>query len=382
MPLKISVIVSMLISLMLFTSGCGGGDLSAATSSSSSGSGGSTDNSTTPGGGNQDTPPAKNYFYIHGSSTSGIEVNTHKKGNWSEKCQVDLDDATAANRDIECTVEVKELDLYHQGLKLGYNFPASNKCVYAYFLPYFFYQYKVGNGPTTVFKTLNTDGSVLVSSSGGDSGGTVSNVGGEAVCGFNYGGLSPDSGRPNCCMGKYTLQVTDLNKPAGEQVTTTTGNEWGGNIGSCLGGAGKDHLPNKTYNFPRTAVLRLGGTSGEGTYEIASPISLELGTNLHVANYLENPSSPPTALTAPTSFSFLPPNPYYTWTCLDEAEEIYARIRVSVREWNTVSEYLKKDAGNSNATGTEDYWGDDNNDRSDWEDFINAVGFDGFPWAI
>ncbi|HPI40684.1 MAG TPA: hypothetical protein PLJ21_07755 [Pseudobdellovibrionaceae bacterium] len=338
------------------------------------------------GGGNQSTPPSSAFFYVHGKSTEGININTHEASSWDKKCQVDLDDPDYADRDIYCTVEIKELDLYHQGLQLQYNVPSSNKCVYVKFYPYFFYQFKPGVGPGFVYKTINLDGSITITSTGGDAGGAITNVNGLPVCGFNYTGLYPDSGYPNCCLGTYTLQTTDLNAPPGEQTTTDSGFEWGGDLGSCLGGAGKDHYPSKVQKFPRPYIERLGGsttgTTLENKYTISAPIQLEYGTNIHIANYLSNPSSPPAAFAAPSSFSTYVPNMYYDWICLDEAEEQYARIRVSVREWNLSSEFIKKSAGDPDSSGTETDWADDINDRWDWTDYIGWGGFTGYPWSL
>jgi hypothetical protein len=74
---------------------------------------------------------------------------------------------------------------------------------------------------------------------------------------------------------------------------------------------------------------------------------------------------------------------YYTVICADDALEIKARIKLRVREWNTLSALskgLEPTAGEDNASGGEtDLPTSPNNDFYDWED-DEATWDASFPW--
>ena len=97
---------------------------------------------------------------------------------------------------------------------------------------------------------------------------------------------------------------------------------------------------------------------------------------------------PNTALSSGTarwSNSRLRPSPFYTYTCLDEAKDVKARIRVAVREWNRnfspssqefryVSDVhnlatARMDAGSAQTNQFLIY--DEYNDIADWDDLLN-----------
>ena len=58
--------------------------------------------------------------------------------------------------------------------------------------------------------------------------------------------------------------------------------------------------------------------------------------------------------------------PYYTFECYDNAEELLARVRLVVREWNEESQLDA--SGDPDTEGTEPVSGTPLNDRRDWAD--------------
>lgn len=75
------------------------------------------------------------------------------------------------------------------------------------------------------------------------------------------------------------------------------------------------------------------------------------------------------------------PQNYYDFVCLDRDDEVLARIRVTVREWNTLADLKKYRAGDNTGIpdqgGTEPNSGGLYNDWVDWDDVTIASG--GFP---
>lgn len=326
--------------------------------------------STIPPVGNQETPPERTQFFIHGTAAKGVDVITHLESDWNKPCAIDLDASSTSERDLLCTIEVKELDVYHQGLKFNYNAPKSNKCVYMATKPYFFYQYEPVDGPTQVNKEIAADGTIsLVGTS------NVTLIGGDPVCNFNYGAFTP--GAPNCCLGSASLKVTDKTKTP-EEITNSR-IDWGGRPGNCIAGAALQFSTDVVTGMPLTEIERLGGLYAETefnkTMELSSPISSGFRSNLYIANYFTGATpvgfDTPARCTA-CSAAIYTPQRYYTWTCYDEAKEAYARIRVQVREWNVATEFAKKETGNWNLNRTNSEgspWNESYNDFADWADF-------------
>lgn len=331
--------------------------------------------STAPAVGNQELPPEKNKFYVHATSAKGIDVITRLDSDWSKSCEVDLDATNASERDILCTVEIKELDLFHQGIKFQYNAPKSNKCVYLATRPYFFYHYEPKDGPTSVTKDIAADGTITIT------GTNVTQQGAGPVCNFNYGAFI--DGAPNCCLGKAVLTTNDNTKSPVETTSTTI--DWGGDPSNCIAGAAREFDLYPTTKMPAVMVTRLGGLAAEanftGEMAVTAPIQTFFKSNVHIANYytgtqpigFDNPAS---CTKCNASAAIYTPNRYYTWWCYDEAQEVYARIRLQVREWNLASEFAKKQSGDWNlgrSTSEGVPWNTfPNNDFADWADFTRT----------
>jgi hypothetical protein len=369
-------------------------------------SSGSSDGSSTDGGGSAplDPIPAANYFYVHGIPESNIESYTHIKDQaWDSKCKIDLDAATDAERDIMCVVEMKEADIYFTDLTLQYNIPEHPRCRYITVMPYFFFRYEPGEGPGVVNWTEDANGTkTSLTFSGGGTGSTVSfGEDGAVRCGYDY---TANEG-PNCCVGSYTVNILHSDTSS----TSTETRQWGGDLASCLGGPAVDLQPKDSKQWPIPITYRLvasaasavesafavrdvapdsairfgvtatasptpapdpdDGNAYKKDMTIKSPNKWLFGNNVYTANYYEDTTALPKAVKFPAESRFSG-NAFYDYKCIDEAAEVYAHIRVMVRDWNTKSEFIKtSNSADANVSGGEPYFDDDYNDRWDWKDF-------------
>jgi len=198
-------------------------------------------------------------------------------------------------------------------------------------------------------------------------------VNGEPKCNFDH--TQPDTDRPNCCTGKYSLVVRTWNGAGatpGYQSTSTLV-DWGGKESNCLAGAAMDTQSRDKDGHPETDISYVEGTGLNRTYTINSPLKLQTFSNLYAANYFDPADHAPN--TVPKGHILIPfgyrSSPYYELDCLDRALEYKARIRIMIREWNTYSEWQKKGSGDSNVIGFEpNPWGAYGlGDLFDWGNF-------------
>lgn len=301
------------------------------------------------------------------SSTAGfnIKVNpplganyiVHRADSFDNKCVVESTATAFADKDIQCILEVEELEGSFHGIDMVLNVPPS-MCTYIRYEPYYFFGLRTADGPTAVSVTLNADGGVTASSVTPPSGGQVL-ADGSVRCTYDYS--SVDNG-PNCCTGTYTL--TKNNNGA---ITVETGVSWGGKPGNCVTGAGADILERfKDTEMPRPIIYFKPNGFSE-SFKVDSSLETR-GDSLYYANYFTG--------TTPAAFQS-GSNPYYSWTCLDDAYDVKYRIRVQIREWNQMAQFLLKASGNPDTTGLETDWSSDINDLPDWLDIF--TGGDIFP---
>jgi hypothetical protein len=191
-------------------------------------------------------------------------------------------------------------------------------------------------------------------------------------------------------------------------VVTET-REWGGDLASCLGGPAVDLQPKSSDQWPLPITYRLiasaasvlesafaihdvspesaiqmgvtatasptpapdvdDGNAYKKDMTIKSPTKWLFGSNAYTANYYEDTAALPKPVSYPGQDAFSG-NPYYDYKCIDDASEVYAHIRVMVRDWNTKSEFIKTSNGaDANVSGGEPYFDNDYNDFADWKDF-------------
>ncbi|MBN2526784.1 MAG: hypothetical protein JXR76_10340 [Deltaproteobacteria bacterium] len=249
--------------------------------------------------------------------------------------------------DALCIMEINELDLYVLGLVYDI-FAPFGMCEFIWYGSYMFENWQVGNGPTEVSWTLDasdTDNPIKDE---------VNSQGGVPYCPFDY---SKEDG-PNCCLGKYVQTV--VNGQTGEVMTRE--GDWGGNAVDCYAGAAfidrealfsEDGWPLSRYIYTdRQAIVKRVEYEG---------LSAKWHSNVLLANYY-NPADH--ANDMPVAFKGFASNPYYEFACLDDAEEIVARIRLVVQEWNVEAEFDID--GNASTTGVEGIWNTPLDDVSDW----------------
>lgn len=353
-------------------------------SGGSTGTGGSTG----PIGEVDDNAGFRIYFY-EGEENSGTQkYSLHKAGtDFSSPCVVRQSDTAIADRDISCILDMPEEDLHVQGVKLQYNIP-SDMCEYLYFRPYHFFNYDsslTSTTPTFLYYDIDADGDLGVDTN--DDGDVDTPT---LPAGLN--GVNPqcptdfsDSGGPNCCVGSYTLRrrVWDPDRGAGGSYeTTTTTEDWGGNLASCLHGPAMDTQELTQDGYPMTDVTYVEGTGLNKVYEPPTPISKGVGT-IYLANWYDPTEHSnligSTTYTMPKALIFGQSS--YEWVCYQRGRDARARIRLYVREWNEYSEWEQGASGDyDSGTGqseTEfpDLW---LNDFWDWLDY-KASGVDYFP---
>ncbi|MFZ4712347.1 MAG: hypothetical protein ACOYL6_01430 [Bacteriovoracaceae bacterium] len=338
--------------------------------------------------------------------------------------------------DVTCYLNADELELFHKGLSLKLQVPAGI-CEYLAYDHYSFFQYQYRNSTAENVQTVAT---VYVSDDGCSS--LPTNIPATtALCVGDYSGNNPAG--PNCDDGSITNITNTVHMTGaggnpnpctitGATVVTTTTTECGGKIGSCLNGPAVDNQDKSaTTNWPRQMVVN-ASAGYEKQWDFATPISKGHGSNLYLANYTNRCStsnlvnrysdelggvcssglyttqvtcedngfvwSPNTNNLASFASDFSKatgigqrdlmydprkgPNPFYTFSCLDQDFEVIGRIRVMVRDWNvrfsktaddTVLHYTndgtKMDRGGSEPGGITSY-----NDFADWDDFAKSGG--------
>lgn len=345
-------------------------------------------------------PPSDTLMYVEAQRTSSLEFITHLTSDWNKRCTIDLS-ASLAERDITCVVEAKELDLYMNNIKMLYNVPQHERCTYLEIRPYWFWDREPGVGATSFAIRTLTSGNIVLTDNGG---GLVRLVQGSPACVYDHS----SSKGSNCCTGAYTMtNVVDIE--GGGSETQVAEGDWGGTAGSCAKGpavqisgtAGDQQLPRYTIvplkplteapteevgsgaakivwpgqnegPLSISSIIAKAVARATGEIDVASPFSQDFGSNVAVANFVENVASLPGALSK--SMFGRAPQLYYDFRCVNDAKEVYARIRLMVREWNLVSEFEKQSAGDPNSTGAEDEFTDQlKNDFSDWKDFQDAT---------
>ena len=287
---------------------------------------------------------------------------------YSEKCT--FTSASVVN-DLTCTVQAGELALYHDGLKLQYNVPA-NQCSYIGTLPYWYYNYEVGTGPTDVVVNVTKDssGTVLSTSCSVDGGALSScttatppsswndiefDIAEEISVKCKYD-TSDEDGGANCCFGKYRLR-TNIVTPDGSSLTDERGKAWGGSVEACIGGPGKTDWDNKSAaGYPSYLIEKMTpGTPRTKILKVTPPLETTgVRTNIPVANYFTQGihthggyvgASATTSVypyfvdpVSDRSGTLVPAgNPHYIFDCLDQAFEVNFRVRMMVQEWDTVA---------------------------------------------
>jgi hypothetical protein len=281
----------------------------------------------------------------------------HAESGFTDECVVDPDTTVHAERDLTCIVEVNELEGRFHGIPMRVNMP-KDMCSYMVYDPYYYFGQDYGNGPTAIEVRFDSSGTYVGGTVTGSNGGATAS--GVPYCDFTY------NSDTNCCRGTYDLTtITNYASVDPEKPQTTTVQsdlEWGGKPGNCVSGIGSTFERAESTGMPLPVIYE-SSNGVNSSFETGS--SLLTGSSVWYANYY-------TGVTAPAAFKMLDTytgNPYYEFSCLDDAKELTARIRVRIREWNEVAEFENGSSGDPDTTGLEPNWSTPVNDFLDWDDW-------------
>lgn len=319
-------------------------------------------------------------FYVRLYDEAKFSYYMSKMGDFKTPCSIANG---KTGQVLDCVLDMNELDIYYHGMSLQYNVP-STMCNYVKFSTYWYYNYEVGTGPTTITSTQTKDkeGNVLSSSCtmDGDPGcggleASYDAVNDQATCVYDHS----STGGPNCCFGNYTKTVS-ITTDTGSPVVTTTKGTWGGDFQACIGGAAKTNWDLFTKSgYPAAALYFTPEKGLNQKYDVTAPIkSFNSGANFTIANfYTPSKHSHSSYNTSPSTSSSLPyivaplddrsgdaigsGSPAYTWSCLDKNDEVINQIRLYVREWNTYKEFVKYGT-TQGASGDPDVAGEEGTD--------------------
>jgi hypothetical protein len=365
-------------------------------------------------------------FWVRAYKDCKADYKLHKNGaNWDTTCSV-APSATGSDKNIYCTMEANEEDLYFNGFQLQYNAPA-DMCYYHWFLPYFFENFEIEFGPTGIIPIfIDADGNAGIDNeTSGAGAGILDTVypttvagaiaaslefyieNGEAKCIYDYS--SQFDGAPNCCLGSKSIRTRtfDASTNAYSNAVTNDG-EWGGNAASCLEGAAirSPDVAKDADGFPLAELIYTGTNGLNKLFTSHKPIELQGAGTMLLANYFktsEHSGGVPLPLRSYLATQATLGNHfyrYYEFRCLDRNSDLLARIRLQVRDYDEYAELQKGGAANGDPVGNPDsgFWNfansgtrpvepapfDDHylNDFFDWKDFEDLYGTSAFPMLL
>ncbi|MEZ4241430.1 MAG: hypothetical protein R3F59_35820 [Myxococcota bacterium] len=281
------------------------------------------------------------------SVTPGLDypVRMRETNTVDTRCEVTPPRDFAQYNELECTLDINELDLYGSGLDFDLSVPA-NACDYLIYWHYQYEGWEVGLGPPDVSYTVLAGGVITDE---------VNSINGVPYCKYDYTWGYGDTA-PNCCLGDYTKTVN-----AGGNIITSH-EFWDGDPASCYGGAAFID-PEATFGpdgFPRAKIIYLNGAAFQKSFHF-EPLSDEFVSNVPLANYYspqDHDGDRPAGLNGAWA------QPRYTFQCVDRDYELFSELRLTVREYNEEAQY---DAdGNPDTVGFEPVTGHPIDDLNDW----------------
>lgn len=316
-------------------------------------------------------------YFTFAEASGAKSFLTHKTGiNRTHRgCRINSTDIINGNSqalDIGCNLEAEELELFYSKLKLTANVGAGT-CEYIGFRPYSFWQY----APDKTLRTIK----YLSGCTGGSATGTTTTTlpTAENAC---YGNYTSEKG-PNCDTGTVTVETYTASSGTTCDTVSTSTISCGGTKIACLSGPVRDVMSEAELKAGYRSKTVAAAAGGIGSWTIESSAdSLEV-TNLRTANGLVNNSCTDTRADAnawvainksipSTQHPFgAGESPFYEFTCLDAAQDIKARIRLTVRDWDRT--FRINDAINSVLpakmnVNTLDSFGVSYNNKFDWDD--------------
>ena len=330
--------------------------------------------------------PNEDFFYINlfaayytGAGFDPLDAHIYSMDDgYDTDCKIPVEQEST--EDLYCILDVMEGDLWYHKIVLEYNMPSGMCDYFSFDVPWHFNQ-KVGRGPAAVYACDNYTGTATCDGDNFPESETKYCLGGCTQQTITCGTSDPQAVTTacgegtaraeakdfcadldkseielsNCCMGEYTLHDTD-----GE--VTSSDVSWGGDLKQCIGGSARIN-----WNYfnnagrPITVIESALKNGVRKTYEMPNLISVYDGAkntsenpSFITANYWtdvedkESATNKPKFYVAPTEsqlISYLRAYdgssgyPYFTWSCLDKAEEVKHRIHLVIREWNTQEEF-------------------------------------------
>ncbi len=314
------------------------------------------------------------YFYIGINSAKGVIGHVHATSGFSDACGISKD--TTSNVDLSCIIDMPEGDIYAKDLEIIYNIPPGNMCRYLVRSPQWFYNVETGIGPekiivnvtnatnasgdlTNVSTTCKFDTGAVLASCSGDPEIRVEYTPTARKFSCIYDHTGEDG--PNCCIGNYEV-TTNVVTNGGPTVTTIAKSDWGGSYKNCIGGGGRSNWTvSKKIGLPAALVQFTEATGIKATQTVTAPTNFPsplntLTSSIHTAGYYGGYANHThtgfvdLVTTSTMPFFYAPIDdrsgtPMYTgqpsWDfyCYDAGFEIKHRIRVTVKDWDTLPDF-------------------------------------------
>ncbi len=321
---------------------------------------------------------------------------------WAQPCTIE--NGTSAW--IQCIYDVDELDIWTHGATVNVMLPG-DMCSYLGKERYYYANAKVDFAPVYV-KYQKSDDSDEVqnvrffyagadpddNSQGVTYAGLNIETEGDIICPWDYTKRHESFKGKNCCKGKYTPYVDNTVGFTGAYEFKDEV-EWGGEYINCFKGPGLDDgLALTEDGFPARVVTEVIGQGFGEEYTIKSKLTaFNRGEMVYFANYFrtaDHGSNTP----APTrQISGFAGNPYLRFECLDNNDEVIARIDVLIRKWNTTGQIALAASGDPNVGSPGDSpvtesspfgekWLDDYFDWADYETAAADSNFDDHYYSI
>lgn len=280
----------------------------------------------------------------------GYSSRLYRSGATGTVCEVTPGLETTGYVDMDCTLDVPELDLFGAGLIFDLTVP-EGACDHLVYMHYMYEAWEVGTGPARVDITVDEDGEIVEETNA---------IGGAPYCEYDYSFYGGEFS-PNCCLGSYDIYTYDLS--TGE-TKLTGGGDWGGQPSSCYAGAAFEdpEVVLTADGWPTAKIINLWGSPFSKRFNF-DLLGDQYGTNVNYANFYDradHDGSVPAGFTGDWAVET------YEFLCYDEAEELLARLDLTVREWNEGVEW--ENDGDPDTEGTEPITGLPLNDRQDWAD--------------
>lgn len=293
--------------------------------------------------------PFGDTFGLFALEDFGYNSRLSRTGATGTECEITPGESPSGYVQMDCTMDVPELDLFGAGLYFDFTVPAG-ACDHLVYMHYMYEAWEVGYGPSTVTLTVDEDGEIVSEENA---------IGGSPYCEYDYSFYGGEFA-PNCCLGSYDIYTNDL---ASGETSLTGGGYWGGNAPDCYAGAAFED-PEAAFTadgWPTAKIINLWGDAYSKRFAF-DLLGDSYTTNVNYANYFDradHDGSVPVGFTGDRAVET------YEFLCYDVAEELLGRLDMTVREWNEEVEW--ENDGDPDTEGTEPVSGLPLNDRQDWQ---------------